>query len=64
MIGQNIKASKIKYLDWLYKEDYDKNPINNLEKLLEESIILANHLYDEKNSEILPLGKRKILERK
>lgn len=62
--GRPDDASKIKYLDWLYKEDYKKNPINDLDELLNESIILANNLYDEKNSEILPLNKRKIFERK
>lgn len=62
--GRPDNASKIKYLDWLYKEDYKKEPINNLEELLKETILLANNLYEEKNSKILPLNKRKILERK
>ena len=62
--GRPDNATKIKYLDWLYKEDYNKIPINDLDELLKESIILANNLYDEKSSEILPLNKRKILERK
>ena len=62
--GRPDDATKIKYLDWLYKEDYNKTPINDLDELLKESIILANNLYDEKDSEILPLNKRKILERK
>lgn len=46
--GRPDNAKKIKYLDWLYKEDYNKNPINDLDELLRESIILANNLYDEK----------------
>jgi hypothetical protein len=62
--GRPNNASKIKYLDWLYKEDYHKEPIVELDVLLSESIKLANQLYDEKTSEILPLNKRKILERK
>lgn len=62
--GRPDNAAKIKYLDWLYKMDYNKVPINNLEELLKESMILADKLYDEKNTEILPLSKRKILERK
>ena len=62
--GRPDNASKIKYLDWLYQEDYNKKPINDLNKLLKESILLANHLYDEKNYEILPLDKRKILGKK
>lgn len=62
--GRPDNAAKIKYLDWLYKMDYNKVPINNLEELLKESIILTDKLYDEKSTEILPLSKRKILERK
>ena len=62
--GRPDNAVKIKYLDWLYKMDYNKVPINNLEELLKKSMILADKLYDEKNTEILPLSKRKILERK
>ncbi|MGM9835073.1 MAG: nucleoside 2-deoxyribosyltransferase domain-containing protein [Bacilli bacterium] len=62
--GRPDNAPKIKYLDWLYKEDYNKNPIKNLDDLLKESIILTNQLYDEKNFEILPLDKRKILVKK
>lgn len=46
--GRPDNTKKIKYLDWLYKEDYNKNPINDLDELLRESIILANNLYDEK----------------
>ena len=62
--GRPDNAAKIKYLDWLYQMDYNKVPINNLEELLKVSMILADKLYDEKNTEILPLSKRKILERK
>ena len=62
--GRPDTASKIKYLDWLYKEDYNKIPINNLDELLKETIKLADNLYDEKNAKILPLNKRKILKRK
>lgn len=62
--GRPDNAAKIKYLDWLYQIDYNKVPINNLEELLKESIILTDKLYDEKSTEILPLSKRKILERK
>lgn len=61
--GRPYDATKIKYLDWLYKEDYNKSPINDLDELLKEAIMLADNLYDEKNSEILPLNK-KIFERK
>ncbi|MDO4341199.1 MAG: nucleoside 2-deoxyribosyltransferase domain-containing protein [bacterium] len=57
-------AKKIKYLDWLYKEDYNKLPINNLDELLKEAITLANNLYDGTNNELLPLSERKILKSK
>ena len=59
--GRPNDASKIKYLDWLYKLDYDKNPYENLQSLLEASVELASNLYDEKSSEILPLEERKIM---
>ena len=49
--GRPDNAEKIKYLDWLYKEDYNKEPINNLEELLKESISLSNSLYN-KNSDM------------
>lgn len=63
LYGRPDDASKIKYLDWLYKVDYGKTPINNLEQLLEESILMANKLYDEKIYKILPLEERIILEK-
>ncbi len=47
------------YLDWLYQEDYEKIPIDNLEELLKESMILADKLYNEKSTEIFSLSKRK-----
>ena len=59
--GRPNDASKIKYLDWLYRLDYDKNPYENLQSLLEASGELASNLYDEKSSEILPLEERKIM---
>ena len=59
--GRPDDASKIKYLDWLYKEDCHKEPINDLDELLKESMILANSLYDKKSFEILPLDQRIIL---
>lgn len=61
--GRPNDASKIKYLDWLYKLDYGKNPYEDLHSLLEASIELANNLYDEQVSEILPLKERKIVKR-
>lgn len=37
--GRPDSTPKTRYLDWLYKIDYHKDPINNLNKLLEESIL-------------------------
>ena len=62
--GRPNNAKKVKYLDWLYKVDYNKKPFSNIDELLKESINLANKLYNEESYEILPLEKRKILERK
>lgn len=59
--GRPGDAAKITYLDWLYKEDYHKEPIKELEDILKESIRQADLLYDNKTSEILPLHKRNIL---
>lgn len=59
--GRPNDASKIKYLDWLYKLDYDKMPHEDLQSLLESSVELASNLYDEQVSEILPLGERKMI---
>ncbi len=61
--GRPNDASKIKYLDWLYRLDYDKNPYENLQSLLGASVELANNLYDEQASKILPLEERKITEK-
>lgn len=61
--GHPNNAKKVKYLDWLYKMDYNKEPILNLDELLKESIKLADKLYKENSFEILPLEKRKILKR-
>jgi hypothetical protein len=43
--GRPDGAKKIKYLDWLYKLDYNKEPINSLDNLLVESIKLCDELY-------------------
>lgn len=64
IFGHPYNAKKVKYLDWLYKIDYNEAPILNLDNLLKESIDLANNLYNEESYEILPLEKRRILERK
>lgn len=61
--GRPDEAEKIKYLDWLYEEDYGMKPVNNLDELLEKAISLADKLYDGKIVKILPLDDRKILEK-
>lgn len=38
LYGRPDNAEKIKYLDWLYKLDYQEEPYNNLEDLLKEAI--------------------------
>lgn len=67
MVNEIVKEYTIKGFalgDEKLKNGGNKVPINNLEELLKVSMILADKLYDEKNTEILPLSKRKILERK
>lgn len=61
--GRPNDAPKIKYLDWLYKLDYDKIPCEDLTSLLDLSIELANNLYDGQITEILPLEERKIVKK-
>ena len=58
--GRPNNASKIKYLDWLYKVDTNMEPFDNIEELLLFSIKKANEL-DNHYTEILPLEKRKVL---
>ncbi len=58
--GHPKNASKVKYLDWLYKVDYNKEAILDLKELLKESIKLADKLHKEGTTYVLPLDKRKI----
>lgn len=37
-------APKTKYLDWLYKTDYNEEPFNDLDKLLEYAVEIINRL--------------------
>ena len=58
--GRPDDSVKNKYLDWLYKLDYNKEPFNDLDKLLKEAIKMVDELYENTNYEILPLNKRVI----
>lgn len=64
LYGRPDDAKKIKYLDWLYKTDTNKDPYSSLEKLLNESVELVNQLGINNATEILPLEKRLIMSRK
>lgn len=61
--GRPDNSVKNKYLDWLYKIDYNKEPFNDLDKLLKEAIKMVDELYENTNYEILPLNKRVILKK-
>ena len=61
--GRPDNSVKNKYLDWLYKTDYNKEPFNDLDKLLKESIMMVDELYENTSYEILPLNKRVILKK-
>ena len=61
--GRPDNSVKNKYLDWLYKLDYNKEPFNDLDELLKESIMMVDELYEDSNYEILPLNKRVILKK-
>lgn len=39
--GRPDGAYRTSYLDWLYNLEYNKNPINSLEELLEQAIIMS-----------------------
>lgn len=61
--GRPDNSVKNKYLDWLYKLDYNKEPFNDLDKLLKDAIKMVDELYENTNYEILPLNKRVILKK-
>ena len=42
--GRPDGAPKTKYLDWLYKTDYNEEPFNDLDKLLEYAVEIINRL--------------------
>jgi hypothetical protein len=59
--GRPDNASKIKYLDWLYKKDTARDPYNNIEELLDEAKRLADSIGINSKTEILPLKDRIIM---
>ena len=60
--GRPDDAKKIKYLDWLYKTDMNKEPYNNLQELLKDSVEQANTIGVNKHTEILSIEDRKIMD--
>ena len=64
LYGRPDNSQKIKYLDWLYKEDMKMDPYNNLNALLTGAISLANINGINEKTEILSVQKRKIMEKK
>lgn len=63
LYGRPDSSKKNQYLDWLYQIDTNQKPINDLNNLLQEAVLLSNQNYDGKESELLPLEKRVILEK-
>ena len=63
LYGRPNNAKKTKYLDWLYKIDTNSEPYSILEKLLNESVKLANQIGINYENEILPLENRLIMKR-
>lgn len=61
LYGRPDSASKIKYLDWLYRVDTGLEPVNNINDLLLEAIELSDKLFNDVKMEIAPLKDRKIL---
>lgn len=61
--GRPDDSVKNKYLDWLYKLDYNKEPFNDLDELLKETIKMVDELYENTNYEVLPLEERVILKK-
>ena len=45
LYGRPDGAVKTRYLDWLYELDYNKKPINEIEKLLDSAIDLVEIKY-------------------
>lgn len=43
--GRPDDAQKIKYLDWLYKLDYNEDPISLLDKLISVTVDKVNKIY-------------------
>lgn len=61
--GRPDESSKNSYLDWLYKKDTNRNPINSLTVLLDEAMRLSSELPDESIKEILPVEERVIFQK-
>lgn len=64
LYGRPDSASKIKYLDWLYKTDTGLEPKNDIKELLIEAMNLSEKLHSDCEVDILSLDKRRILVKK
>lgn len=61
--GRPNESKKNEYLDWLYEIDTNKKPIDNIEELLLESIKEANKIGINEDNKVMPIQKRKIMEK-
>ena len=50
--GRPNEAQKIKYLDWLYKLDYNENPFDDIDLLLEMAVRKVDILFENDNENI------------
>ena len=63
LYGRPDDSSKNRYLDWLYELDMKEKPYSSLEELLKEAVVRSEEFFDGKKQEILPLEKRKMMNR-
>lgn len=58
LYGRPDGMKKIKYFDWLYKTDLNKEPCTTIEDLLKYSMELANKIDINKKNRLLPIEER------
>jgi nucleoside 2-deoxyribosyltransferase len=59
--GRPNNARKVKYLDWLYKKDTNKEPYTDIYELLDNTIEFVNKIGINNKTKILPLEERIIM---